>query len=159
MSVTTTLQNSINELNIELQEKLAKAFSESERITALLSNAVALHGIFLKFRPFQQELTTSGAWKIVTNGEDFAQSSVPSFLKVIEARVKGEAVFDESAQIMTTSDDDGPWDATREYLEQLWDNIKENWDNGREAIDQFEKDARDWYQDQVDWLDRVIDDL
>lgn len=82
MSVTTDLQASHKALNVELQEKLGRALSEAERVMALLANAVALHGLYLKYRPFQEELTASGVWMIVTDGEVFAQSSVPSFLNL-----------------------------------------------------------------------------
>lgn len=159
MSVTTDLQASHKALNVELQEKLARALSEAERVTALLANAVALHGLYLKYRPFQGELTASGAWLIVTDGEEFAQSSVPSFLKVIEVQLRADALLDGKAKIMTSSDDKGPWDETMEFLRNLLENLKENWDHGIEAVERFRDDFRDWSKSQMDHLKHEIDNF
>ncbi len=159
MSVTNDVQASLARLNDDLSENLAKASSEAERTTALLSNAVGLHGLFLKVKPFQQELTTSGAWKVVSDGELFAQAAVPSFLKLIAAQVKMDAAGNSNASILTSSGDEGPWAKTEEYLKELGKNLEENWDKAAAMIEQYEKDARDWYNSQLDWLDKEIRDF
>lgn len=159
MSVTTDLQASHKELNIKLQENLANAFSEAERVMALLANAVALHSLYLKYSPFEEELTATSTWEIVTDGEAFAQSSVPSFLKVLDAQLKADILLSEKTKIMTSSNDEGVWEYTKQFINACKENLKENWEKGIYMAIQFRDDVREWYNSTMAWLEEKIKEI
>ncbi|WP_224702705.1 hypothetical protein [Devosia aquimaris] len=120
-----------------------------ERLNCYLVHAIATHKTFLKFAPFEAELSqTKGAWELVKSGEDRVQSIVPKLLECIAIEIKPTAGI--------RSDGNNPWDATKEFFKECLDNLLENWDQPGELIDNFREDLHEWWDDVGDWLDENI---